>query len=301
MARDWNQTFNSWTKPASDTEEDKCANAETMIKDAIKADLELSKMNIEIIPQGSYRNNTNVRANSDVDICVKLKDTFFYDLPQNPPKSANDFNIVPSSYTYSEFKNAVEVALVNKFGRTSVARGNKAFDIKANTYRVEADVVPCFEHRRYFYTANGGYDYLSGIELRPDTGSRIINWPKQHYENGVSKNKETGNKFKFTTRVFKRLRNEMKEQGVQSAEYVPSFLIECLIWNVPNNIFSSNNYFDLVREAIIHLYNSTKSEEGCSEWGEVNELKYLFRQSQPWTRQQANQFLIDAWNYVGYK
>ena len=35
--------------------------------------------------------------------------------------------------------------------------------------------------------------------------------------------------------------------------------------------------------------------------GEVNELKYLFRSGQPWTRQQAYGFVAAAWNYIGFE
>jgi len=40
--------------------------------------------------------------------------------------------------------------LVDRFGRAVVKRGNRAFNIRENTYRVEADVVPLFEFRQYW-------------------------------------------------------------------------------------------------------------------------------------------------------
>ena len=55
-------------------------------------------------------------------------------------------------YSYADFKNDVEAALKSYFGAGSVTRGNKAFDVHANTYRVDADVVPCLEHRRLMGT-----------------------------------------------------------------------------------------------------------------------------------------------------
>lgn len=184
-----------------------------------------------------------------------------------------------SDYTYSAFKNAVEKVLVAKFGRASVKRGNKTFDIHANTYRVDADVVPCFEHR--WYTGerlyDGSYYYHSGTEFYHDSGGSVINWPQQHYGNGVAKNEATGNRFKYITRVLKRLRNEMAENGIAAAKPIPSYLIECLVWNVPNEGFGHDTYTDDVRYAMAHTFNETE----CSEWGEVNELKYLFRGNQP--------------------
>jgi len=298
MTRDWEQVFRVWSKPASETEQNKCNNAEKMIKEAITSDPVLSDMNIEIFAQGSYKNNTNVRQNSDVDICVRLFNTFFYDLPKGT--NMDYFGITPSTYNYASFKDNVETALVAKFGRQGVKRGNKAFDIHANSYRVDADVVPCFEHRRYSINPDGTYSYLSGVEFRPDSGGQVINWPLQYYENGVNKNNNTNYRYKYITRVIKRLRYEMEDKGFSSAKVIPSFLIECLLWNVPDNYFGNENYSDDVRTTLAFLFNNTINLKDCIEWGEVSELKYLFRESQPWTLKHAHDFLDAAWDYIGF-
>lgn len=163
--------------------------------------------------------------------------------------------------------------------------------------------MPCFEHRRYTGERlyDGSYYYLSGTEFRPDSGGRVINWPQQHYENGVAKNDATGNRFKYITRVLKRLRNEMADKGITAAKPIPSYLIECLVWNVPNEGFGHDTYTADVRYVLAHTFNETINDEKCSEWREVNELKYLFRIGQPWTRQQAHDFLSAAWDYIGFE
>lgn len=303
MNKDWENIFRNWAKPPSETEQERCDNAERMIRDAIKFDETLSKKTIEVFTQGSYRHNTNVKLDSDVDICIRLMDTFNYQLPSEPPNNPEYFGITPSNYTQTEFKDTVEMALINKFGRKAVTRGNKAFDIHENSYRIAADVVACFEHRRFTgkFDAAGNPKYYSGTKLAPDKGGSIINWPHQNYENGVSKNKQTGNRFKYIIRVLKRLRNEMQDAKIVSANNFASFLIESLVWNVPKEGFASVEYVANVRYVLANTYNETRKDESCSEWGEVNELKYLFRNSQPWTRQQANNFLDSAWNYIGFK
>ena len=60
-------------------------------------------------------------------------------------------NLVSSlrHYSYAQFKNDVQTALEDKFGTDGVTRGDKAFDVHANTYRVDADVVPAFAYRLY--------------------------------------------------------------------------------------------------------------------------------------------------------
>ena len=70
------QTLQKWTAPLSQTEEQRANNAIKMIKTAINENENLKSMEIEVFTQGSYANNTNVRAESDVDVCVMLKDIF---------------------------------------------------------------------------------------------------------------------------------------------------------------------------------------------------------------------------------
>ena len=62
----------SWSKGPSQTEADKCSNTETAVRKAIKASERLAGLDISVFAQGSYRARTNVRQNSDVDVCVPL-------------------------------------------------------------------------------------------------------------------------------------------------------------------------------------------------------------------------------------
>jgi len=299
MARDWEADFRAWSKPPTATEDQRCSNAESVVRNAINSYVGFATRNVEVFAQGSYRNGTNVRADSDVDICVRCMDVCFFQLPEGVSKS--DVGLEDTTYTYREFKDDVEAALKGYLGNDAVSRGNKAFDLHENTYRVDADVVATFEHRRYRRKAEGGFDYLSGTEFVPGRGGRIINWPHQNYRNATDKNGRTAQRFKKMVRVLKRLRNEMADNGVAAAKPIPSYLIECLVWNVPDSKFGHDAYTDDVRAILVSLFGSTKEDAGCSEWGEVNELKYLFRTSQPWTREQANAFVFAAWNYVGFR
>jgi hypothetical protein len=301
MTRDWESTFREWAKPPGVTEQQKSDHAEKAIKAAIAESPELSKRNIIVFPQGSYRNHTNIRLDSDVDICVLCKDVFYYDLPSDGSITKETASISDATYEYSTFKNEVEVALVRKFGRGQVKRGNKAFDIHENTYRVDSDAVACFLHREYYRGFNGQITYREGTELRPDNGAKIENWPEQHYKNGVTKNDATSGRFKSITRVIKRLRNEMEEKGIREAKSMPSYLIESLVWNVPKDHFGSSAYFADMRNVLAYTFNGTRSAEECKEWTEVNGIKYLFHFTQPWTREQAHGFLATAWDYIGFE
>jgi hypothetical protein len=299
MSRDWESVFTTWAQGPSATEQERAENAERQIREAIRTSSKLQNRDIKVFTQGSYRNRVNVKKDSDVDIGIVCFDTYFPEYPDDNVKAVLKENEQNAVYTYTTFKNEIEEALVARFGQSHVKRGNKSFDIKENTYRVEADVVAFFEHRRYTSSTS----YLSGVEMIPDNFSppRIRNWVEQHYENGVNKNSITNRKYKRVVRILKSLSNEMSSNGIQSAEKAPSFLIECLVWNSPNNNFDYSSYKSTVREVLAYLFNNTMEDDKCSEWGEVSELKYLFRGSQPWTRQDAHAFISDAWDYIGYK
>lgn len=295
------ETFEVWSQGPGVTEATKCENAETAIRKAIAADQKLSKLNIAVFAQGSYCNRTNIRQDSDVDICVRYNTSFFDVYPEG--KTRADFGNVPGTFPFREYKDMVESALQTYFGSDSITRGGKAFDVHANTYRIDADVVPTFEHRRYTgkFNPDGTHHYFSGVSFDTDNGQHIINWPKQAYDNGVARNDATNRRYKRMIRILKRLRNKMQDDGIEEAKNIGSFLIECLVWNAPIAALQHDTYSEDLRQVIIDVWNPTKQDETCSKWVEVSQLKWLFQPSQPWTREQTHEFMEAAWKYVGFK
>ena len=291
------ETLLLWSRGPSATESAKAENAERIICDALNADTALAKLNIKVFAQGSYHVRTNVRQDSDVDICVLAKDFLYCEYPAGYTQA--DYGIYDVSYSFKEFKNEVELALTRRFGKLGVTRGNKAIDIHANTYRIDADVVAAFEHRRYIGGTQANPNFLSGTQFFADDGGKVINWPEQTYQNGIYKNNSTSRRYKRVIRILKRLRNRMQEEDITKAKDIGSFLIESLVWNVPEQAFASALYTDNVRAVLANIIANTGSQDKCSEWGEVNGLKYLFRPSQPWSRQQAYDFALAAWIHLG--
>lgn len=302
--RDWESIFVTWAQPPAKTEQERCDNAERAIRNAIGASDKLKARDIKVFLQGSYRNNVNVRQESDVDVGILCRDTFFFDLPDGTSREQFGLN-TPGTYDYAQFKNEVGEALVNHFGYAAVTRGDKAFDVRANSYRVDADVAPFFEYR--WYQSAGSH--RDGVKLFSDSGKVVVNWPEQHYANGVSKNDATSRAFKGVVRILKRLCVEMSEAGITAANAAcPGFLIECMTYNVPNDRFAQQTWKKAVREVLAVLFNNTIDDAKCSDWTEVSGLKWLFRPTrygthtttvQKWTREQAHAFVAAAWDYLG--
>jgi len=123
------ETFNSWKRPASETEEQRISNAISMIKDAIRNSEKLKNKNIDIFVQGSYGNNTNVRAKSDVDVCIMLKDTFNSKYPEGLTR--DDYGFSSSDYSFQMFKKDVIEALNQKYQNIKI--GNKYTPFKGKS------------------------------------------------------------------------------------------------------------------------------------------------------------------------
>lgn len=99
---------------------------------------------------------------------------------------------------------------------------------------------------------------------------------------------------------MKRIRNNMVDEGIIDGNKITSFLVECLIWNVPNaTITGYNTWADTVQNSIAYLWNTIK-DDNCKEWGEVSEHLYLFHSRRKWTVTETKNFLYDMYNYLKF-
>src|SRR5260370_27718559 len=115
----WEDVFSTWAQGPSATEEQKCSNAESQVKKAIASNGTLAGMSVTTFAQGSYRARTNVRQESDVDICLRCNLPFFVGYPLG--KGHQDFgNYDLSTPTFPQFKRLVFDALGDFFGGGSV-------------------------------------------------------------------------------------------------------------------------------------------------------------------------------------
>lgn len=294
----WEDTFKSWGSAPGVTEQQKMENAEAAVRKAINANTTLSSMDISIIPQGSYKSKTNVKNDSDVDICVCLNSTFFERYPQG--KTRADYGNTDGTVSFAEFKDLVQKALEDYFGKTSITRGNKAFDIHSNSYRVDADVVPAFAYR-YYYDSGDNWHQPEGVCFLTDDGTKIINWPHQTYENCKNKQEVTGQRYRKVARILKRLRNTMQDEKVAAANDIPSFLIQSMVWSAPDDHFNRDTYTADVRAVLAHCFNETLPNGKHATLCEVNDIKNIYGSHQPCTREKAHAFFSAAWDRIGFE
>lgn len=159
--------------------------------------------------------------------------------------------------------------------------------------RVDADVVPAMQLRKYTdYPAAGEPRFVEGIRISPLSGGQIVNYPKEHKENGILKNKACGERYKETVRQVKRLRRLVVESGKLSADDAPGYLVECLTYNVPRQQFVVD---DVERLRKVMAYLSVFSpEELAAKFNSCDEIHTLFHSDPGQHNQYTAKRVIDA-------
>jgi hypothetical protein len=71
----------------------------------------------------------------------------------------------------------------------------------------------------------------------PAGGSMIENFPKLHSDNCTKKHQSTKSYFKPMVRIFKNMRNTMIGKGLLADGAAPSYFIEGMLCNVPDDKF----------------------------------------------------------------
>lgn len=201
----------------------------------------------EVFLQGSYGNDTNIYAESDVDVVIRLDSIYYYDISELNAQHQQIFNSSLSKVTYDlpDFKADVIAALRKGFdlGKTfdppDVKPGKKAIKINGSGNRRNADVLASAQFRRYFSTASG-IEYMLGVCFFNSSGTRIVNYPKLHSSNCTTKHQGTDGWFKPMVRILKNMRSKLVDDGVISAGVAPSYFLEGLLYNVPNDKFGGS-------------------------------------------------------------
>ncbi len=233
--------------------------------------------------QGSYANNTNIYADSDVDIVIRLRSTFYDNTNDLQPSELELYNRhrILADYELSDFKRDVVAWLRQHY--TGVTSGEKAIFIPGNDTRRNADVLVSAEHRHFTsYSGNMSMHYDEGIVFETANGRRIVNYPRQHRTNLSNKNQATDSWLKSTVRVFKNMRNRMIQEGYLGTDVAPSYFIEGLLYNVPDDQFGYSHLMS-VTNCINFIQHSNCEDLTCA-----NELHWLVRDYQDVCWSKAN-------------
>jgi hypothetical protein len=300
---DWEDWLRTAAKRPSNNEDAKRDRTESQIRDALEdyAPLYAKRNKFRVYTKGSYANNTNVRLDYDVDIAVEYYGYFYSDLVLDlEGHDKSEVNVVDSddSYTRDEFKHDVLAALHQAFGKTAVNGGRIAYRVREKKTTLPADVVPCWEYRRYDRIGFlGNPVYHVGSRVYPSDGGHIENYPKIQLERGTAKNNRTGRRYKRMVRALKKLQTKLVADGLLDEE-LPSYFTECLVFNVLDSKFNHWTYRSDMREVLASIFNETLDSGKHAEWEEVHGLKYLFQGD--FKRSKAHHMADVAWDAMGF-
>jgi hypothetical protein len=267
------------------------AAAYTSIKTALDdPKSKIRDVNKEIYLQGSYGNSTNIYADSDVDVVVQYNSVYDWDVSALPSSQQLLFAAIPKvSHAWRQYYESVVGSLRSYFGAASVNPGNKAILVKLPSGRT-ADVIAAKQFRKFtFFQTTQIESHVEGIEFEDRSGRTIINYPKEHSKNGEAKNSpaRTNYRYKQTVRMFKNTRNTAIDKKLISANVAPSYFVECLLYNVPDGLFTANRQTTFIS---VHDYLWSKLAAAAAKC--QNEQIALFGNTpEQWNTDNATSFL----------
>jgi len=251
----------------------------------------------DVFLQGSYGNDTNIYAESDVDVVIRLDSIHRGNVSTLPSEqqAAYQQNFEAATYTFDEFKKGVVLRLKTAFGEADVELGSKAIKIKANGSRRNADVVVCYQYRRYTrYISASDNEYVPGI-IFPTPSGEIINYPKKHSSYLTEQHQATSNMLKPMTRILKNMRSRMVETGMLKNGGAPSYYVEGMFYNVPPEQYASTSYGNTFCNGINWLLKTDKKKLVCANW----QYYLLGNSNVQWNEADFNAFLsalCKLWN-----
>jgi len=299
----WQEVFTQWSKPPSDTEEAKGERAARMVRDALRSHPALKDRDFELVAVGSYRNNTNVRSSSDVDLAAVLRSAIYNDFPDDGSITRESARLGIATYELPQFRADISRALREHFGSSDIAPGKVTLTVDEGKARLGADVTPYLGHRRYRRAPGGAIQTSDGIETRPsnEPNRRIIQWPELHYAAGVAKNDATNHRYKRIVRILKCLRNELVDSRKSGGD-APSCFLEHAVFNAPNTTFNKQEgtYYEDVKAVLGFLWNAAR-DGSATKFVEVSGMQWLFRKGEKWTPMLLEGYALAAWQHVGFK
>lgn len=255
------------------------------------AEAPYAKRDFKIFLQGSYGNDTNIYADSDVDVIIRLDSVYYYDLSKlsDEEKALYEAARTAGGTSFVTFKGEVVKQLEDQFPG-KVEPGDKAIFVQGYGARRDADVLACVQHRKYTrYKSPSDYAYVEGICFWNSAGQKIVNYPKQHSDNTTTKHQATGQYFKPMVRILKNMRNRMVEDGYLEEGVAPSYFLEGMLYNVPDDKFGTS-YVDTFVASINWLINTDREYLECA-----NEQYFLLHPSSLVTwRAEKMQTYLDA-------
>lgn len=272
-------------------------NTHTYIRNALAAHSWPAGMKYEIYLQGSYANSTNIRGDSDVDVVAECTSVFYSNLTD---QEKQQLGLTVAAHNFADFRREVIAALKEYADLSTVdPSGPNAIEVipGENSNRLKADTLACVRYKRY----SSMRVIAEGLTFwNQQTQQQVMNYPKLHIKNGEEKNKmdRTGGWYKPSVRMFKNSRRQIIADDDNLRRKFPSYFVECLFYNVPDNNFGYS-YQQTFTKAVNFLSTALASETSDKFTTQSGQHWLFGTASVQWTKENAKDFvsrLVQLWN-----
>jgi hypothetical protein len=207
--------------------------AERELREALGRSSLLADRPYEIFGQGSRVNNTAIGPSSDIDLVLMLT--------------------TPVESSWEEFRDDVLATLGESY---AVRMGRRCLNVDEPD-SLFGEMVDILVATEFHLGAEAGV-FFRDLEGRP-----IVNFPKQHRLNGDEKDLNTGGRFKEVVREAKRAKKRAERRRTIAAGEAPSYLLECLLYNVPDHVYRTSSVEEAYRGALQWLGRCPLAELPC--------------------------------------
>ena len=209
--------------------------AHVPIRKALSAYEWPSDVKFQVFLQGSYKNDTNLGGDSDVDVVVRLPHRL---RPRvailTGERLQKDASHMGAHQRWKSFRDHALRAMRAGFGDAAKS-GRKTLKVPKGKIPADADVVVTLRYKQ------GIAFYL------PDERRWVLSHPQQHHQRGSKKEQAANKRFKSTVRMFKAARSRLVDKGVLTKDDAPSYFIECLLYKRPRWPIRAETGADLCR------------------------------------------------------
>ena len=260
----------------------------------------IAAKNIDIYIHGSYANKTNIWFPSSLEICVELKRTPHW-TPDIQSTITPEPKTLPADFTpqyrlYNDYYVTHELDFSPKafrdllFKALSQATGEKC------TENAKAIIIPCFGKLKHvteitpcfsfnYHEPDDGGVFKGVLLYDESVRADIITFPRLHAQNGETKDLRCNGNFKRCVRLFKTI------NAITAREYdlepERGYFIECLLFNVPNQMYRAKNLSEMFLKVINYLSNCYTEDFICQ-----NMIWHLFgTAAEFWTMPAAHAFI----------
>ncbi len=196
---------------------------------------------VAIYLQGCYACHTNTRFQSKLEIIVEVKKTREYDyntMIRTDMKMRDNFFIDFDHYfDVQHFKNLLAEE-IRKILRVKVSMEKTTILVPAfGNLQHSIDIFPCFKYK--YFRPEGG-SIRSKLVYDQSVDEHFLMFTNLHTVNGNLKDNITQGNFKKIVRLVKNI-VAISAREDNNIHYVRGYYIECLLYNVPNEMYFSHD------------------------------------------------------------